>query len=137
MDYKTSKYEALTTEGLPEWYVEFTPAAFWSQEAFNLFEAAREAGIIDFEQYNYTWTKGPKMPRAGLAYFCKKASRLLHLNKGSHTNWKPFEVMFNSGYEKKPTPLRLILHDLEFQDEKKEKIDRFFAGYDKEQGTTE
>ena len=130
MNGSTSKYEALTIKGLPDWYVEFTPAAFWTLEAFGLFEAARKAHIIAFDEYFYTWTAGPEIPKAVLAYFCKRASKQLDLNKHSHTNWKPFETMFNSGsYDYTPGPLRLCLHDLEFQGGKKDRIDRFFTAF--------
>ena len=134
---------ALYVEGLPEWYVQNTPAEFWTGEAFALFQAARQAGIIQFEgQFSDRWLAGPNYPKAALAYFCKRASRALHLNQGSRTNWQPFEQMFNPGSLRWPAdeadtppehhpaaPLRLCLHNLEEsggQESKKDYIDRFF-----------
>ena len=145
MKPKTTEAEAVYILGLPEWYTQFTPADFWTREAFNLFQSAKQAGIITFEgEITDSWTAGPNIPKAGLAYFCKRACRLLHLNKGAHTNWKPFELMFNPGglywaddpaapWEHHPAaPLRLCLHDLEESEgyeNLKERIDSFFDSY--------
>lgn len=139
--------EAIYIEGLPEWYTNFTPADFWTGEAFALFDAARRAGIIAFDTLTYSWTAGRNYPKGALAYFCQKASKCLHLNKGAHTYWKPFETMFNPGglcwpddaadtrpeYRHRPAaPLRLSLHNLDEsagQEALRSRIDSFFESY--------
>ena len=133
MEHTPTLQEAIYIEGLPEWYTANTPAAFWTGEAFALFHAAQLAGIIAFDTISDSWTAGPSMPKAALAYFCQKASKCLHLNKGARTNWKPFETMFNSGYSAQPGALRLCLHNLqesEGQESKKALIDTFFEQYE-------
>jgi len=148
MRAKPTLEQALYVEGLPEEYLQHTPADFWTREAFALFQAAARAGIIAFDDLADTWTAGPTYPKAALAYFCQRASRALHLNKGAQTNWGPFERMFNPGSlcwpgwpndaadtppEYHPAaPLRLCLHNLEEsagQESKKAFIDKFFTEY--------
>ncbi len=132
MKAKPTLQEAIYVEGLPEWYTASTPAEFWTGEAFALFHAAQLAGIIQFDTLADSWTAGPDKPKAALAYFCQKASKRLHLNKGAQTNWKPFEIMFNSGYNTQPGPLRLCLHNLqesEGQEQLAAGIDAFFNEY--------
>lgn len=132
MKAKPTLQEAIYIEGLPEWYTQATPADFWTGEAFALFEAARLAGIIAFDSLADSWTAGPNIPKAALAYFCKMACKRLHLNNGAHTNWQPFEAMFNSGFAAPSGPLRLCLHNLqesEGQESKQRNIDTFFNEY--------
>lgn len=148
MKHTPTLQEAIYIEGLPDWYTGSAPADFWTREAFALFEAARQEGLIDFDStYSDSWTAGPNIPKGALAYFCQKASRCLHLNKGAHTNWKPFERMFNRGSlcwpesdttgqaqpELRPAaPLRLSLHNLEEsagQEALRSRIDEFFTRY--------
>lgn len=127
-------WEAIQIEGLPDWYVEITPAEFWTRGAFDLFQAAEQAGLIRFDSdYSFSWTAGANMSKAALAYFCKRASRQLRLNRGSHTNWQPFEIMFNP----QGNPLRLNLHTLDYsgQEIKKDQIDRFFDSYEPRDNT--
>ena len=139
--------EAIYIEGLPDWYTEITPPDLWTREAFELIQAARLAGLIGFDsKYSWRWTTGENIPKAALAYFCKRASKQLRLNRGSHTYWQPFEIMFNSGLAD-PTdpifchacnPLRLCLHNLEEsagQEAIKERIDRFFDSYEQSKTT--
>lgn len=131
MEHTPTLQEAIYIEGLPEWYTKNTPAAFWTGAAFALFHAAQLAGIIAFDTISDRWTAGPSMPKAALAYFCQKASKCLHLNKGAHTNWKPFERMFCPG--EGPRPLSRCLHNLqesEGQESKKALIDTFFEQYE-------
>lgn len=143
MKTKPTLQEAIYIEGLPEWYTQATPADFWTGEAFALFKAAQLAGIIVFDSLADSWTAGPGLPKGALAYFCKLASKRLHLNNGAHTNWQPFEIMFNpgslcwqesdSGPQPRPAaPLRLALHNLQessAQEALQGRIDRFFEGY--------
>ena len=123
-----SKEEAVHVHGLPDWYIENTPREFWTPEAFTLFNAARKVGIIYFDSATTDrWLQRKRIGKAGLAYFCMRASKYLHLNNGSHTNWKPFEKMFNS--QPPAAPLRLCLHLLDEsagQEAVKERIDKFF-----------
>ena len=121
--------EAVYVLGLPdEEYLFITPREFWTPEAFTLFNAARKAGIIYFDSATTDrWLQRERIGKAGLAYFCKRASKYLRLNKGSHTNWKPLEKMFNS--TPPAAPLRLSLHLLDEsagQEAVKERIDKFF-----------
>ena len=143
---------AIDILGLPEWYVLNTPAAFWTGEAFALFQAARRAGIIDFDsQFSDTWGRGLGIPpqelkqrrntdtysptyerlitQGQLAYFCQRACKRLHLNQGAHTNWAPFEAMFNY----RPKTLRRYLHNVEERHpnglQADPLIDRFFNDY--------
>lgn len=133
MKAKNTLEEAIYIAGLPEVYLQHTPAEFWSREAFDLFQAASGAGIIAFDDLADTWTTGANYSKAALAYFCKRASKALHLNQGSHTYWPPFERMFNRGNMGHPaTPLRLALHNLEEsagQEALKDRIDKFFTDY--------
>ena len=153
MKAKPTLQEAIYIEGLPELYIQRTPADFWTREAFALFKAAQLAGLIAFDDLADSWTAGPGLPKGALAYFCKKASKRLHLNNGAHTNWKPFETMFNRGSlcwpesdsaeEAQPeqaaqpqlrpaAPLRLSLHNLqesEGQEALQGRIDKFFEDY--------
>ena len=124
-----SKEEAIYLYGLPdEEYLHITPREFWTPEAFALFNAAKRAGLIFFDwELSDRWKPREKIGKAGLAYFCKRASKYLRLNNGSHTNWKPFEKMFNS--QPPAAPLRLCLHLLDEsagQEAVKERIDKFF-----------
>ena len=147
MKTKPTLQEAIYIEGLPEWYTQTTPADFWTGEAFALFSAAQQAKIITYDTIADSWTAGPNIGKGALAYFCQKASKCLHLNKGAHTNWGPFETMFNPGSlrwpESGPTgqaqpenrpaaPLRLSLHNLQEsagQESKQGLIDAFFNDY--------
>lgn len=125
-----TEYEALQVLGLPDTYLAVTPAELWTREAFDLFKAAQEAGIIELCWELDCWTAGPGLPPAKLAadlnndipklhperitkgrlaYFCKRACWRLHLNNGAHTNWLPFEAMFNY----KPGTMRRYLHNVE------------------------
>lgn len=124
---------------LPKEYLQATPGAFWEDTqlayaAHTLFMEAQAAGLIELvggfgELQLYYWAPGPgKRPEAlradlnsdtyaepspitkgQLAYFCKLASKCLHLNKGAHTNWRPFEDMFVF----EPGTMRRYLHNLE------------------------
>lgn len=121
--------EAVYAIGLPEWYVENTPAKFWTLSAFNLFAAALEANIIAFDSVGFWWIPGENVSKAGLAFFCKKASKFLRLSRGAHTSWKPFEIMFNPD---SATPLKVYLQSLEGNLSQSPIIDRieaFFNGY--------
>ena len=145
MKAKPTLEQALYVEGLPEGFVQHTPADFWTREAFALFQAATRAGIIAFDDLADSWTAGPNYPKAALAYFCKRASKALHLNQGSRTYWRPFEIMFNPGGLRWPddaadtppehqpaAPLRLARHNLEEsagQEALKARIDKFFTDY--------
>lgn len=147
-----NEWEAIALEGLPEWYTRNTPAEFWTREAFALFESARQAGIIFFDwEYSETWCRGLGKPQRDLnelrntdtynpeferpitqgqlSYFCRRASKRLHLNNGAHTNWGPFERMF--GY--KPKTLRRYLHNVEERSQRgaleDALIDKFFNEY--------
>lgn len=127
MKAKPTLQEAIYIEGLPEWYTQATPADFWTGEAFALFKAAQLAGLIAFDDLTDSWTAGPRLPKGALAYFCKLASKRLHLNNGAHTNWRPFEIMFCPGEGKRP--LSRCLHNLQesnAQEELQGRIDRFF-----------
>ena len=147
-----TEWEAVELIGLPEWYVRNTPSEFWTREALTLFQAAEQAGIIFFDgEYSETWCRGLGLPlqelkerrnkdiynpdyerpiiHGQLAYFCLRASKRLHLNKGSHTNWRPFERMFH--YRAKT--LRSYLHNLEERSQQgrleDRLIDTFFNEY--------
>lgn len=129
MEYQQMLFDTMQATGLPESYLLNTPQAFWTREAFNLFQAAREAGIIAWIWQADKWDRGPGISRADqlaqlnrdlyrkprpitkgqLAYFCKNACRRLHLNKGAQTQWEPFEEMF--GF--KPKTMRGYLHNVE------------------------
>lgn len=130
MDYHDKLAETALALGLPTTYLLNTPEDFWTREAFDLFMAADEAGIIYFDYYTDQWLPGtgkpkkeieallnsdswannwPRITKGQLAYFCQRACRRLHLNKGAHTNWKPFEQMFNF----KRGTMRSYLHNVE------------------------
>ena len=153
MKAKITPSYAIDILGLPEWYVQHTPADFWTGEAFALFQAARQAGIIYFDgEYSDTWGRGLGRPlqelaqlrntdtynpalierpitQGQLAYFCQRASKRLHLNQGSRTNWRPFETMFHYP----PKTLRRYLHNVEERHPQGRRedpyIDRFFNEY--------
>ena len=130
MEHEQRVYEAMQATGLPEYYLRTTHPELWTWEAFNLFQEAQAAGIICFEgAFTDTWRPGPGKPleslqadlnsdsytppspitKGQLAYFCKRASKRLHLNKGCHTNWAPFEFTFDY----KPKTMRRYLHNVE------------------------
>ncbi len=129
MDYAQRLEYARQIIGLPEAYLLITPETFWTQEAFNLFQEAKAAGIIEIVWELDTWGRGPgKRPdklladlnsdkyipptpitKGQLAYFCKRACWRLHLNQGAHTNWWPFEQMFGFA----PGTMRRYLHNVE------------------------
>ena len=104
-----SRIEAELEHGLPEWYIENTPGELWTKEAFDLFQAARKRRYIGYDFAHDCWHRGRGIPKAGLAYFCKRASSYLRLTNGCHAYWKPFEWMFNYGRN----PLRKSLFNLE------------------------
>ena len=129
MKAKPTLEHALYVEGLPEGFVQHTPADFWTREAFALFQAAARAGIIAFDDLAASWTAGPNYTKAALAYFCKRASKRLHLNNGAQTNWAPFESMFHF----KPKTLRRYLHNVQERNPEGRQadtlIDTFFEQY--------
>ena len=146
MDYTQRLEYARQTTGLPEAYLLITPEAFWTREAFNLFQQAQAEGIITCVWELDTWGRGPgkrledlradlnsdkyippaPITKGQLAYFCKRACRRLHLNQGAHTNWRPFEQMFGFA----PGTMRRYLHNLDERYGKLEDpaIDKFFDG---------
>ena len=144
--------EAIKVLGLPEWYAFSVPAVLRTREAFALFLAAEKAGIIFYEgEYSDSWGRGlgrplqetkrlrntdtynPEFERpitlGQLAYFCKRASKRLHLNNGAQTNWAPFESMFHF----KPKTLRRYLHNVQERNPEGRQadtlIDTFFEQY--------
>ena len=131
-------YQSARIAGVPVWFLESTPTEFWTWEAFDLFEAAMKAGIIGYakleEDYDYyIWKpgllEGRRLTKGRLAYFCKRASRVLDLDQGSKTTWTPFEQMFWF----KPKTMRLYLHNVEESNKNGTLddpcIDEFFESY--------
>lgn len=96
------------------------PHELWTAEARQLFQAAEDAGLIMANPYgcgtaSYWPCEG--ITKAQLAYWCKKASTCLRLDKGTmqmtdngRTNWKVFDKVFT---DKDQTPLRLCLHNID------------------------
>ena len=126
--YKEAFFNA-RLQGVPVWFIRATIMNFWNADAFALFGAAQMAGIISYDEDERTWIAGsrtaPKITKGRLAYFCKRASRALNLNNGAHTNWKPFEWLFNY----KPKTMRLYLHNVEECSKSKLLEDSFIDGF--------
>lgn len=118
-----------------EWQ-NFMPREFWTPEARMLFWKAIEAGFIGWYPELDILEAGRGITKGQLAYWCKRASTYLGLDRGKTTSWKPFEVYFNgpgavwcdrSGKAiktDKPTPLKASLwclkHQPEYDDSKRE-----------------
>ena len=107
----------------------YMPREFWTPEARRLFDAAEEFGIIVWpkdprgEYAAEHYEKGENMTKAQLAYWCKRASTWLGLDRGSTTNWRPFEKAFGdpawtdplTGEKHKGSnPLKAALHDIDY-----------------------
>lgn len=90
------------------WHAEM-PRAFWTAEARQLFRSATDAGIVQYIWEAGTYSRGPGITKAQLAYWCKKASTYLGIDRGNTTNWKPFEQVFGG-----PgcNPLKATLHNI-------------------------
>ena len=76
------------------WHAEM-PRIFWTPEARRLFSAATAAGILKYEFVTGKFRPGNGITKAQLAYWCKRASTFLGLDRGGTTSWKPFEDYFN------------------------------------------
>ena len=99
------------------WHL-YMPRAFWTTEARQLFKAATAAGIIRWIDEAETYTAGEGITQGQLAYWCKRASTYLGLDKATSTNWKPFEKVFGTPANelwgtKASLPLRIKYLDLE------------------------
>ena len=97
--------------GNPEtdfWYY-YAPDLFCTWRAFALFQAAERAGLfqwittnqpaVDFDNAEPNFVlrpnpAGPVRTQTRLAFWCACASTYLGLDRGSTTNWKPFEDFF-------------------------------------------
>lgn len=109
------------------------PQQLWIAEARALFQAAKEAGLIQPHPYTEGWTTGEGMTKPQLAYWCKKASTYLHLDYGEmqktgkgRTNWKVFDQAFICH-----KPLKGCLHDIAEATNPEQYtavIDQFFSG---------
>lgn len=85
-----------------------TPEEFHNLRAFRLFEAAERAGLLCWAVTNQAAVdfgedpefallpdpSGPLKTQTHLAYWSAKASFYLGLDRGTTTNWKPFEELF-------------------------------------------
>lgn len=116
------------------------PRILHTAQARRLFGAALQAGIL-----REVWAtdehgrpaayvgldRADTITRAQLAYWCKRASTYLGLDRGNTTNWKPFEALFGPG-------LKNTLHDIGYtaqapdgaRQEYTRPIDEFFATLD-------
>jgi len=74
----------------------YMPREFWNARARHLFKSAVAAGLIVWVDEANTFAAGERLTKAQLAYWCKRASTYLGLDRGSTTNWKPFERVFNA-----------------------------------------
>lgn len=110
----------LATDTGDTWH-SYMPREFWTPEARRLFKAAEEAGIIVWCPETDRYLKGENLTKGQLAYWCKKASSYLGLDRGLETCWAPFERVFGtlpgrdliSGEPiKGSNPLRFTLHNL-------------------------
>ncbi len=127
------------------WHIEM-PRLFHSARARRLFKAAEDAGLLVYISEAGVYGKGEGITKAQLAYWCKKASTYLGLDKGSarrggkmdapRTNWKPFEDALNPC----GPPLRSTLHNIDFvatdpsgsREKYLEPIDDFFKKLEEE-----
>lgn len=71
----------------------YMPREFWTAEARKLFKASKDAGLIWLDD-NDRWQPCEGITKAQLAYWCKKASSYLGIDRGSLTNRKAFEKVF-------------------------------------------
>lgn len=122
------------------WHAEM-PRLFWTPEARRLFRAATDAGILVYVWQAGKFVPGEGITKAQLAYWCKRASTFLGLDRGGTTSWKPFERCFNdSGLcwdnntgqlnkTKAPTPLKASLWCLKDQPAYSEKRETNSEGY--------
>lgn len=123
------------------------PLDLQGEAARQLFKASVEAGLLQWilanraaaeafdEAPRFVLQAGPQIgTKARLAYWCKRASSYLKLDRGRmqgtdepRTNWKPFEAAFGvSG-----APLRMCLHMIEESvapEDLTQPIDDFFEG---------
>ena len=115
------------------------PRIFHTAEARHLFAEAEKAGIILYYPELEIYGCGPGITKGQLAYWCKKASAYLGIDRGGNTNWKPFAVVFH--YPGKP--LRNDLHSVGFysqdpfkqpREDLTDPIDKFFKALDGEPG---
>lgn len=119
------------------WHAEM-PRAFWTAKARALFKAAEAAGIVAYCWQAGTYGKGEGITKAQLAYWCKKASTYLGIDRGGTTNWRPFEAVFGNPTSnpagKASTPLKATFKNIEYTAQLADKakkeylapIDQFF-----------
>ncbi|MBR5705667.1 MAG: hypothetical protein IKX21_06850 [Deltaproteobacteria bacterium] len=117
------------------------PRILHTAQARRLFAEAIRAGILrevwatdEHGQAAYLGLdRAGTITRAQLAYWCKKASTYLGIDRGLTTNWKPFEEVLAFGQG-----LKLTLHDIYYnqkiadgiRQEYTRPIDEFFATLD-------
>ena len=129
------------------WHIEM-PRLFHTARARRLFKAAEEAGILEYIGEAGVYDRAKGISKAQLAYWCKKASTYLGLDKGSarleaeidapRTNWEPFEDALNPC----GAPLRSTLHNIAFvatnpsgsRERMIKPIDDFFRELEEEDG---
>lgn len=116
--------------GPEEWYYWITPLELHTQAARELFDAAIDAGLLEWIETNtgevlafnaapiYALTAGPGIKnRAQLAYFCVLSSTYLRLDRGEiDTFWAPFDALFSKGQ----TPLKKSLASIGFKQDERE-----------------
>lgn len=91
------------------------PEILCTEQARELFERACRYGILrelrDEKGFLEGYTAGAGITKGQLAYFVFQASSWLGVDRGSLTNWKPFETLCNAGNK---TPLRAYLHNIDY-----------------------
>ena len=142
-----------------KWWHDTMPKELWTDEAFQLFQAAEREELLfcDADEDSYPYKPGRKMKSKGqLALWCKLASTYLEMDSSRKTaqgalqtltNWKPFEKVFNSGsvdwmaragkrtkVTAYPTPLKVSYQQIEEADASDLRIKPiydFFAEFEK------
>lgn len=130
-------------------FVRDLPAELCLYKAQDLFFLAQEDGFFYWDPDDTTlatpWQPRPGITRGQIAYWCKKASEHLGLNKGQSTNWPIFEKVFGypggidplTGEKRKAShPLRFAYNNLDqsiYANELKKPIDAFFNNLNNEE----
>jgi hypothetical protein len=136
---KTQRLETDAPLITAEIWRRFAPPSLSTDKARRLFEKAIRAGLIYYDEEFEIVLPADGITKAQLAYWCKKASTYLGLDKGRmqqtdkrRTGWAPFEALFGYGPRR---PLRSTLHNIEESTAPEDytgEIDAFFEALDAE-----
>lgn len=128
----------LHTDTGDPWHA-YAPRIFWTEKARHLFRAALDAGILEPSEGDLYLQRAEGITKAQLAYWCKRASTYLGLDKGRmqesnqpRTCWPPFDQFFGTTPS---APLRAALHNIEESTAPEEytaEIDAFFESLNAE-----